>query len=164
MKITQNICSLLFFAYIWNIFYLRLMEMRTKLLSYLLILIGLAILGGGIYGLNSILQAENTYEHTIGIVKDVSSKKIYKYRKRKIEYEILILYNTDKYGELTYRLNSSIFFFLRKGHKMDLLYHPKLPHEVRLPIYEKTLWISLCALGIIIITGTYILVIRRNKE
>lgn len=138
------------------------MKMRTKLLSYLLILIGLAILGGGIYGLNSILQAENTYEHTTGIVKDVSSKKIYKYRKRKIKYEILILYNTDKYGELTYRLNSNIFFFFRKGHKINLLYHPKLPHEVRFPVYEKILWISLCALGVIIITGTYILVIKKK--
>lgn len=138
--------------------------MKTKLLSYLLIITGLAILGGGIYGLNSILQAENTYEHTTGIVKDVSCKKVYKYRKRKIKYEILILYNTNKYGELAYHLNSSVFFFLRKGHKINLLYHPKHPHEVRFPIYEKVLWITLSALGIIIIAGTYILVIRKKKK
>ena len=55
-----------------------------KEINYLvmaILLIGMALLLGGGYGLYSIRQAEKAYESTVGIVKRVDYKRVHRHRK-----------------------------------------------------------------------------------
>ena len=108
--------------------------MKIRLLLYILMVISIALVGGGVYGFNSLLK------------------------------EILFFYDTPKYGKLTSYLKGSAFFFLDKGDKVDMLYHPEHPREVRYPLYEKILWSVMCGLGIAGCTGMYFLLFVKGEK
>ena len=52
--------------------------------------ISIALVGGGVYGFNSLLKAEAVYEPVTGVVEKATYQRIYKRRKPVMEYEILI--------------------------------------------------------------------------
>lgn len=138
--------------------------MKIRLLLYILMVISIALVGGGVYGFNSLLKAEAVYEPVTGVVEKATHQRIYKRRKPVMEYEILIFYDTPKYGKLTSYLKGSAFFFLDKGDKVDILYHPEHPREVRYPLYEKILWSVMCGLGIAGCTGMYFLLFVKGEK
>lgn len=139
--------------------------MRRKLLLYILTAVGVVLLGSGIYGFNSLSKAEDIYEHAKGVVQKATCRRVYKHRKWVVEYEILVFYDTPKYGRLTSYLKSSVFFFLSEGDEVDMLYHPDHPRDVRYPVFEKVLYATLCILGVAISIGIFLyLFIGRTKK
>ena len=66
------------------------MGKEIKYLVMAILLIGMALLLGGGYGLYSIRQAEKEYESTVGIVKRVDYKRVHRHRKVLTKCEILL--------------------------------------------------------------------------
>lgn len=126
-----------------------------KEINYLvmaILLIGMALLLGGGYGLYSIRQAEKAYESTVGIVKRVDYKRVRRHRKVLTKCEILLRYDTHRYGELSV-LKEPILSLWGKGDEIRILYHPERPREVRFPVCEKWLWSILLVGGVVCVGG-----------
>lgn len=77
------------------------MRKEINYLVMAILLIGMALLLGGGYGLYSIRQAEKEYESTVGIVKRMDYKRVHRHRKVLTKCEILLRYDTRRYGELS---------------------------------------------------------------
>ena len=117
-----------------------------KEINYLvmaILLIGMALLLGGGYGLYSIRQAEKAYESTVGIVKRVDYKRVRRHRKVLTKCEILLRYDTHRYGELSV-LKEPILSLWGKGDEIRILYFP---------VCEKWLWSILLVGGVVCVGG-----------
>ncbi len=136
-----------------------------KEINYLvmaILLIGMVLLLGGGYGLYSIRQAEKAYESTVGIVKRVDYKRVRRHRKVLTKCEILLRYDTHRYGELSVLKKPAFQEVTRqdlkvraqsKGDEIRILYHPERPREVRFPVCEKWLWSILLVGGGVCVGG-----------
>ena len=79
---------------------LSMNTIRSQIIALLLLISGIVLLGGGVWGFYSLYAISHRYEHTTGIIRTLQTKKIYRYRKIRYKKEMQIAYSTDKYGDL----------------------------------------------------------------
>ena len=120
---------------------------RSQIIALLLLISGIVLLGGGVWGFYSLYAISHRYEHTTGIIRTLQTKKIYRYRQ--------IAYSTDKYGDL-FATRISYWPLRSVGDKVSVWYHPHRPHEIRLPESECMLWGLLVASGFICMCGSVV--------
>ena len=75
-----------------------------------------------------------------------------RHRKVLTKCEILLRYDTHRYGELSV-LKEPILSLWGKGDEIRILYHPERPREVRFPVCEKWLWSILLVGGVVCVGG-----------
>lgn len=73
---------------------------RSQIIALLLLISGIVLLGGGVWGFYSLYAISHRYEHTTGTIRTLQIQKIYRYRKIRYKKEMQIAYSTDKYGDL----------------------------------------------------------------
>ena len=79
---------------------LSMNTIRSQIIALLLLISGIVLLGGGVWGFYSLYAISHRYEHTTGIIRTLQTKKIYRYRKIRYKKEMQIAYSTDKYGDV----------------------------------------------------------------
>ena len=112
----------------------------------------LCVIGSGLtlvslWNLSTLYGAFQTYEQSVGEVKQINTRKVYRYRKIRYEHEMIIGYPTLRYGEL-YVSRKYYWPFREKGDKVRVWYHPEHPREIFLPWEEGGLWGFLLASGV----------------
>lgn len=128
--------------------------MRPRRIFFLIgLLAGLGLLAGGTYGFVSLSEAADECLRTTGVVDRVSRKRVYRYRKIRSEYDVSLRYNTTLYGDVYTSFNFYIPFVLDEGDEVSVLYNPRLPHEIRLPGLEKTLYGVCVGGGALLLAG-----------
>ena len=66
---------------------------RSQIIALLLLISGIVLLGGGVWGFYSLYAISHRYEHTTGIIRTLQTKKIYRYRKIRYKKEHILLIN-----------------------------------------------------------------------
>lgn len=125
------------------------MKASHKILLPALWLVPLFLLAGGIYGFYSLADAADECLSTTGVVESVKHRNIYRHRKRRVEFEVGIRYETTLYGDMYASLDYYVPFLLDEGDEVRVLYNPRLPHEFRLPGLESLLYGGLIGVGVI---------------
>ena len=97
-------------------------------------------------------------------VCEVAHKHVYKYRKRRTEFDVSIRYSTTLYGDMYASLDYYVPFLLDEGDKVRVLYNPRLPREFRLPGPESLLYGSLLGLGTLLLGGGAAVCARRRRR
>ena len=100
---------------------------RSQIIALLLLISGVVLLGGGVWGFYSLYAISHRYEHTTGTIRTLQTKKIYRYRKIRYKKEMQIAYSTDKYGDL-FATRISYWPLRSVGDKVSVWYHPHRPH------------------------------------
>ena len=68
---------------------------RSQIIALLLLISGIVLLGGGVWGFYSLYAISHRYEHTTGIIRTLQTKKIYRYRKIRYKKEMQICYQNQ---------------------------------------------------------------------
>ena len=134
---------------------LSMNTIRSQIIALLLLISGIVLLGGGVWGFYSLYAISHRYEHTTGTIRTLQIQKIYRYRKIRYKKEMQIAYSTDKYGDL-FATRISYWPLRSVGDKVSVWYHPHRPHEIRLPESECMLWGLLVASGFICMCGSVV--------
>lgn len=122
---------------------------RSKVIIFCVLLLGVAMLLGGVCGLMSLYKASRTCEHTTATVHRVDTRRVYRYRKTRYESEMLLSYPTERYGVL-YTYRKVYFPFKKAGDRLSVLYEPNKPRNIRFPGIESVQWLLLLLAGILI--------------
>lgn len=129
--------------------------MNIKIIKVIILAAGILLILGAIAGFVSIFIASKKYVHTVCIVEQYNSKKVYKSRKLRYENTMLISYETERYGKL-YTTLKSYYPFRKAGDELALWFDPNKPRNIKLPFSEGCIWISLIVSGLICIyVGTF---------
>lgn len=132
---------------------------RFRMVSLLMLAVGVLFLLGGVGGFASLCIASQNYEHTTGVIRKYQTKRVHRFRKIRYKSEMLIGYPTPKYGEM-FVSRASYWPFRSEGDRLPVWYHPEHPRDIRLPNSECLLWGFLTVSGLIVIyVGT-----RLRKE
>lgn len=140
------------------------MKASHKISILALWLVGLCLLAAGVCGFCSLADAADEYLCTTGTVEEVAHKHVYKYRKRRTEFDVSIRYSTTLYGDMYASLDYYVPFLLDEGDKVRVLYNPRLPREFRLPGPESLLYGSLLGLGTLLLGGGAAVCARRRRR
>lgn len=137
---------------------------RNKIICLLLFVVGLLILGGGIYGLVSLSKASGALGHATGVIDKLSYKREYRHRKRRTHWEMRISYETERYGK-TYISEKCYLPFRSEGDSIEVLYNPDNPYDVRIPGNERCIWFTLLGVGLLCMSGVWLMLRpQRQKE
>ena len=88
--------------------------MNIKIIKAVILAAGILLILGGIIGFVSIFIASKKYVHTVCIVEQYNSKKVYKSGKLRYKNTMLICYDTERYGKL-YTTLKSYYPFRKAG-------------------------------------------------
>ncbi|ASJ22787.1 hypothetical protein BHAMNSH16_07405 [Brachyspira hampsonii] len=133
--------------------------MDKKIYRIIIFIAGIFLFAGGIIGIFSIFIGTKNYIHTVCIVEQYNSKKVYKHRKIRYENTMVISYDTDKYGKL-YTTLKSYYHFRKVGDKLILWYNHEKPRDIKLPFSECILYTLFILFGLIFIS-LYIITIKK---
>ncbi|WP_420535850.1 hypothetical protein [Brachyspira intermedia] len=124
--------------------------MNIKIIKVIILAAGILLILGAIVGFVSIFIASKKYVHTVCIVEQYNSKKVYKSRKLRYENTMLISYETERYGTL-YTTLKSYYPFRKVGDELALWFDPNKPRNIKLPFSESCVYILLIVSGSICI-------------
>ncbi|CRF35592.1 hypothetical protein BRSU_2757 [Brachyspira suanatina] len=124
--------------------------MNIKIIKAAILTVGILLILGAISGFFSIFIASKKYVHTVCIVKQYNTKKVYKSRKLRYENTMLISYETERYGTL-YTTLKSYYPFRKVGDKLTLWFDPNKPKNIKLPFSESCIYMLLIVSGSICI-------------
>lgn len=130
--------------------------LRKKMICFLLILVGIALSGGALYGFWSLYHAYNTHERVVGVIQKTSTERVHRHRKVRFEHEMLIKYSTDKYGDC-YVSKKYYWPFRQVGDKITVLCRPQYTNDVRLPGEECWIWAMMLVCGLVCFVGAWIM-------
>ncbi|OEJ15859.1 hypothetical protein BFL38_10390 [Brachyspira hampsonii] len=134
--------------------------MDKKIYRIIIFIVGIFLFIVGIIGIFSIFIGTKNYIHTVCIVEQYNTKKVYKHRKIRYENTMVISYDTDKYGKL-YTTLKSYYPFRKVGDKLTLWYNHEKPRDIKLPFSEGILYVLFILFGLIFIS-LYIITIKNN--
>lgn len=131
--------------------------MKPKQKIYLTILgfVGICLLAGGGYGFFSLADAADDYLLTTGVITRVEHKREYRHRKIRTTSEVSVRYETTLYGDMYATLDFYVPFLMDEGDKIDVLYNPRLPRNIRLPGWESLLYALLTGIGLLMAGGSW---------
>lgn len=132
------------------------MKTSNKIWLVALFAIGICLLAGGVYGFCSLADAADDYLSATGVIDRVDSRKTYGsraargYRGRRIRVEntVSVRYETTLYGEFYATLDFYVPFLMKEGDKIDILYNPRLPRNIRVPGWESLFYALLLTFGL----------------
>lgn len=124
--------------------------MNIKIIKAAILTVGILLILGAIAGFVSIFIASKKYVHTVCIVEQYNSKKVYKSGKLRHQNTMIISYETEKYGKLYAKLKSH-YPFRKVGDKLPLWFDPNKPRNIKLPFSESCIGISLIVSGLVLI-------------
>lgn len=127
-----------------------------KLICFLLILGGIALSGGALYGFWSLYHAYSTHERVVGVIQKTSTERVHRHRKVRFEHEMLIKYSTDKYGDC-YVSKKYYWPFRQVGDEVTVLCRPQYTNDVRLPGDECWIWGIMLACGLVCAGGAWVM-------
>lgn len=127
------------------------MAYRTIMIFFLWI-VGLLFIVGGLWGIGNLFQNAKTYVQTTGEVKEVCTRKVYRYRKIRYKQEMTVGYTTGRFGEL-YTTVPSYYPFRKAGDRLLVWYHPERPREICFPISEGCFWGGFLLGGLLSVGG-----------
>ena len=122
--------------------------MNIKIIA--VFVLGILLILGGITGLASIVIVSKKYVHTVCIVEEYNSEKVYKSGKLRHKNTMVISYETEKYGKL-YTTLKSYYPFRKVGDKLALWFDPNKPRNIKLPFSESCIGILLIVSGLVFI-------------
>ena len=124
--------------------------MNIKIIKIAVFVLGILLILSGITGLASIVIVSKTYVHTVCIVEQHNSEKVYKSGKLRHQNTMIISYETEKYGKLYAKLKSH-YPFRKVGDKLPLWFDPNKPRNIKLPFSESCIGILLIVSGLVFI-------------
>lgn len=137
---------------------------RNTVICLLLFVVGLLMLGGGVYGFVSLSKASGALGHATGVIDKLSYKREYRHRKRRTHWEMRISYETERYGK-TYISEKCYLPFRSEGDSIEVLYNPDNPYDVRIPGNERCIWFTLLGVGLLCMSGVWLMLRpQRQKE
>jgi len=136
--------------------------LHKKLICFLLILGGIALSGGALYGFWSLYHAYSTHERVVGVIQKTSTERVHRHRKVRFEHEMLIKYSTDKYGDC-YVSKKYYWPFRQVGDEVTVLCRPQYTNDVRLPGDECWIWGIMLACGLVCAGGAWVM-LRSQKS
>ncbi|MEI0447825.1 hypothetical protein R4J03_12320 [Brachyspira intermedia] len=134
--------------------------MNIKIIKVIILAAGILLILGAIAGFVSIFIASKKYVHTVCIVEQYNSKKVYKSRKLRYENTMLISYETERYGTL-YTTLKSYYPFRKVGDKLALWFDPNKPRNIKLPFSESCIYVLLIVSGSICIYAVIWLYVKK---
>lgn len=135
---------------------------RNNVICLLLFVVGLLMFGGGVYGLVSLSKASDAFGHATGVIDELSYKREYRYRKMRTRWEMRISYETERYGK-TYISERCYLPFRSEGDSIDVLYNPNNPYDVRIPGDERCVWFTLLGVGLLCMSGVWLMLRPRHR-
>lgn len=129
---------------------------RNKIICLLLFVVGLLMLGGGVYGFVSLSKASGAFGHATGVIEKISSKREYRHRKMRIHTEMRISYETERYGKMY--VNEECYWpFRSEGDSIGIIYRPDNPYDIRVPGEERCIWLTLMGVGALCLAGVWLM-------
>lgn len=137
-------------------------SIRDKFVCLLLFGAGILLTGGGVYGFVSLAQASETFVHTTGVVERLRSERKYHHRKMRLHWEMQISYETEGQGRMRV-WEDSYLPFQKQGDRLEVLYHPDRPNDIRLPGNERCIWATLLVVGLVCMAGFWLMLKPRRR-
>lgn len=141
LNIARSLC-----VYEFNFANGLIQRMKLKIIIFLLLFIGSILFIAGSYRLYSLYRLSDKMEHTVGIVREMKTEKIYRYRKMKYEHIAHIEYKVKDYSRHVRMKVYNPFIF--RGSEIALWYNPDRAGEVVLPYQEGWNWGACGAFGL----------------
>ena len=139
------------------------MYMKSKVIIFLLLFIGSISFIAGSYNLYRLYDKSNRMEHTVGVVTDLKTERIYRNRKVRYKHTARIEYKTKRYSSHVRMQLYNPFIF--QGSEISLWYYPDRTEEVVIPFEEGFIWGSMWIFGTFcLFLGIVITKAQRNKN
>lgn len=130
-------------------------NMKSKLIAFLLFFIGGISFLVGSYGLYELYDQSSKMEHTVGVVTHLKTERTYHYRKQRYKHTARIQYKTKLHDTHVRRELYNPFIF--QGSKISLWYNSERTEEVIIPFEDGLAWGSAWIFGVFcLFTGVVI--------
>lgn len=116
-----------------------------KLIRYILLAVGIAMIAGGIYGLSYVERIDKEYISTVAKIENIQKRTKRSSKRTRAHYDVIVTYTVagKQYKENlnSYSPNMEI------GDNIELKYNPKNPSDIRSVELEYLLFIVLIFVG-----------------
>lgn len=122
--------------------------MKQKVVGFVLLFVGVISIIFASYGLYSLYDKSESMEHTVGVVKNLDTRKIYRHRKTRYENTAHISYDTKLYGSM--HVGVKLYNpFIFQGDSISVWYSPDRPEKIVIPMDDGIIYVFIFASGLL---------------